>query len=161
MLVASLFIFLGTFFTDISFNFFGLRSPGFAVVVGGMGTLFFGYAFFFMLKRFLFPKGALVITPVGIINRTNALGSRHIIAFEEMKKAKLERVNSSSNIGISLYDEEKYLKNLPWLKRKASEINQRYFNTSIISLDVPPISKERLNELIDIINERIENAQQP
>ncbi len=136
----------------------GIVSPELAVLAGGVGTLFFGYGFFFLLKRFLFPKGALVINEKGIINRTNAIGSSHVIPFEDMKKARLEMVNSSPNIGIELHDDEKYLKSLPFLKRKASEINKNSFGTSIISLDAPIKTRERIHEIVDIINERIEKA---
>lgn len=158
MFGASLFLLLGTYFTDLNFRFMGIVSPGLAVLAGAVGTIFFGYAFFFILKRFLFPKGALVINSEGIINRTNAIGSKRVIPFTDMKKAKFEMVNSSPNIGIELYDEEKYLQNLPFLKRKASEINQNSFGTSIISLDAPIKDRERLHEIIDIINERIDRV---
>lgn len=158
MLGASLFLLFGSFFTDLNFRFMGIVSPGLAVLAGGVGTLFFGYGFFFLLKRFLFPKGALVINEKGIINRTNAIGSSHVIPFEDMKKARLEMVNSRPNIGIELHDDEKYLKSLPFLKRKASEINKNSFGTSIISLDAPIKTRERIHEIVDIINERIEKA---
>lgn len=158
MLGASLFILLGSAFGGLSFQLMGVRSPELALLVGGVGTLFFGYGFFFLLKRFLFPKGALVIQSEGIINRTNAIGTKRLIPFKDMKKAKLEMVNSSPKIGIVLHDDEKYLKTLPFLKRKASEINKNSFGTSIISLDVPIKSRERLEELIKILNERIEDA---
>lgn len=111
-----------------------------------------------MLKRFLFPKGALVINDKGIINRTNAIGSKEVIPFSDMKKAKMEIVNASANIGIELHDDDKYLKRLPFLKRKASEINRNSFGTSVISIDAPIESRERLLDIIDIINERIQKA---
>lgn len=158
MLGASLFLLLGVFFTDLNFRFFGIVSPGLALLAGGVGVLFFGYGFLFVLKRFLFPKGALVINDKGIINRTNVIGSKSVIPFTDMKKAKFEIVNASPNIGIELHDEEKYLNRLPFLKRKASEINKNSFGTSIISLDAPIESRVRIHEIIDIINERIEQA---
>ncbi len=65
----------------------------------------------------------------------------------------------SGNIGIELKDDRQYLESLPWLKRKTSEMNQRSFGTSVISLDVPVDSRERLEELTDIINERIERTE--
>ncbi len=159
MLGASLFLLIGALSTHFPFRFWGLQSDGLALLAGGFGTLFFGYAFFFLLKRFLFPKGALVITQEGLINRTNAIGSKEVIPFHTMKKAKVEIVNSSANIGIELKDDRQYLDRLPWLKRKASEINQRSFGMSVISLDVPVDSRERLEELVEIINERIEHTQ--
>ena len=158
MLGASLFLILGTFFTDLNFRFMGIVSPGLAILAGGVGTLFFGYGFLFALKRFLFPKGALVINDEGIINQTNAIGSKRVIPYEDMKKAKFEMVNSSPNIGIELHDDDKYLRSLPFLKRKASEINKNTFGTSIISLDAPIKSRERIHEIVDIINERIERT---
>lgn len=159
MFGASLFVLIGTLITDFPFRIFGIQSEGLGILAGGLGTLFFGFAFFYILKRFLFPKDALVITEEGIINRTNAIGSKKVIPFQSMKKAKVEIVNASGNIGIELKDEQQYLKNLPWLKRKASEINHRSFGTSIISLDVPVESRERLQELTDIINERIQRTE--
>lgn len=159
MLGASLFVLIGTLITDFPFRFWGIQYDGLGLLAGGVGTLFFGYGFFYILKRFLFPKGALVITEEGIINRTNAIGSKRVIPFHSMKKAKVEIVNASGNIGIELKDDQLYLESLPWLKRKASEMNQRSFGTSIISLDVPVDSRERLQELTDIINERIERAE--
>lgn len=159
MLGASLFLLFGSIMTDFPFRFWGVQSDGLALLAGGVGTLFFGYGFLFILKRFLFPKGALVITEEGIINRTNAIGTSNLISFHEMKKAKVEIVNSSGNIGIEFKDPQKYLDNLPWLKRKASEINHRSFGTSVLSLDVPVESRERLEELVQIINERIELVQ--
>lgn len=158
MFGASLFLLLGAYFTDLNFRFMGIVSPGLAVLAGSVGTLFFGYAFFFILKRFLFPKGALVINAEGIINRTNAIGTKQVIPFKDMKKAKLEMVNSSPNIGIELHDEEKYLQNLSFFKRKASEINKNSFGTSVISIDAPIKERERIHEIIEIINERIERA---
>lgn len=159
MFGASLFLLIGSLTTDFPFRFWGVQSDGLALLAGGFGTLFFGYAFFFILKRFLFPKGALVITEEGIINQTNAIGTKKVIPFHSMKKAKVEIVNASGNIGIELKDDQEYLDSLPWLKRKASEINHRSFDTSVISLDVPVDSRERLQELTDIINERIEYAE--
>lgn len=159
MFGASLFVLIGSLTTNFPFRILGIQSEGLGLLAGGFGTLFFGYAFFFILKRFLFPKDALVITDEGIINRTNAIGTKKVIPFHSMKKAKVEIVNASGNIGIELKDEQLYLDSLPWLKRKASEINQRSFGTSIISLDVPVDSRERLQELTDVINERIERAE--
>lgn len=158
MFGASLFLLIGTLVTDFPFRFWGVQSDGLALLAGGVGTLFFGYAFFFILKRFLFPKNALVINEEGIINRTNAIGTKNVIPFRDMEKAKMEIVSSSANIGIVLKDDEKYLKSLSWLKRKASEVNYRSFGTSVISLDVPVDSREQLKELVVIINERIEMA---
>ena len=158
MLGASLFLLLGVFYTNLNFRFMGIISPGLTVLAGGVGTLFFGYGFFFVLKRFLFPKGALVINDKGIINQTNAIGSKEVIPFSDMKKAKMEIVNASANIGIKLHDDDKYLKRLPFLKRKASEINRNSFGTSVISIDAPIESRERLLDIIDIINERIQKA---
>ncbi|HZK22957.1 MAG TPA: STM3941 family protein [Atopostipes sp.] len=159
MFGASLFVLIGSLVRDFPFRIFGLQSEGLGILVGGFGTLFFGFAFFYILKRFLFPKGALVITEEGIINRTNAIGSNRVIPFTWMKKAKVEIVNASGNIGIELKDDRQYLESLPWLKRKTSEMNQRSFGTSVISLDVPVDSRERLEELTDIINERIERTE--
>lgn len=160
MFGASLLLLLGGMFTDYQFNFMGIRSKGFAVFAGVLGTVFFGYAFFFLSKRFLFPKGALIINEEGIINQTNAIGTKQVIPFSEMKKAKIEMVNAKANIGIELLDNEKYTARLPWLKRKATEINHNQFNTSIISLEVPVESREELKEIVDIINQRIEKAKQ-
>lgn len=158
MFGASIFLLLGSLYTAFPFRFWGIQSDGLALLAGGVGTLFFGYAFFFIFKRFLFPKGALIVSEKGVINRTNAIGSKRVIPFSEMKSAEIEIVNGSANIGIDLVDDEKYLTKLPWLKRKASEINHRLFGTSIISLDVPVKTREELKELVSLINERIEKA---
>lgn len=158
MFAASLFVLFGSVFTEMPFRFFGLESAGMGLLAGGLGSLFFGYGFFFLWKRFVFPDGALVISSVGIVNRTNALGTRQLILFQDMKEAKFEMVQASPNIGIVFYDNEKYLMSLPFLKRKASEINHHTFKTSVLSLDVPVRSRERVHELVDIINERIERS---
>lgn len=159
MFGASLWLVYAGLFTDFRLAQMGRATSGFSILVGGFGVLFFGYAFFYILSRFLFPKGALIINEEGIIDHTNAIGSKKIIRYEDMKEAKLEMINSGPQIGINLTNEQDYLDRLPWLKRKASEINKKYFGTSTVSLNVPVESRERLHELIAIINERCEMVQ--
>src|SRR5690625_2685144 len=91
-----------------------------------------------------------------MIDKTNAIGSIEVISYLNMKKAKLELVNATPNIGIGLYNEEEYLDSLPFIKRKAQEINKKNFGTSMVSMSVPHESREELHEIIHIINERIE-----
>lgn len=160
MFGASLFVLLGTLFFDLTFRVLGMPSTGLGLLAGGVGTIFFGYAFFFSLNRYFNNRGALVITPEGIINRTNAIGTKDVIPFSDMEKAQYEMIQGNPQIGIKLYDHEKYLNSLPWLKRKTVEINHNSFGTSIISLDVPTDSRDELHELVDIINHRIELAQE-
>lgn len=158
MFGASLYVLLGSIFSATPFRVFGIPSQGLGLLAGCLGTLFFGYGFFFILRRFLFPKGALVITAEGIINQTNAIGTNQVIPFHDMEEAKLEIVNAKPHIGISMIDDAQYLQRLPWLKRKAAEINHNKFDMSILSLDAPINTREELNEVIEIINERIQNS---
>src|SRR5699024_8742270 len=81
------------------------------------GCSFFGYSFFYVLYRFIFPKNSLVINDRGIINQTNVLGSKENIPFETMKTAKLENIHGKQYIGIKLYNEEEYLDRLSVFKR--------------------------------------------
>lgn len=156
MFGASLFVLLGSLFTEFPFQIMGLRSTGLGLFAGVLGTIFFGYGFIYLFRRFLFPKNALIINAEGIINRTNALGMKEVIPFTIMKKAVAEKGNVKGNIGIELHDEKAYLEQLPWLKRKTTEINHNSFGTSIISLDVPVDSRAERQKIIDIINERIQ-----
>lgn len=158
MLGASLYLLLGAVFPKMPFNVIGPNLRGLGFLAGGFGTVFFGYAFHFILRRFLFPKGALVISPDGIINRTNALGSKQKIPFSEMKSAQLEIIHSKPHIGIQLVDNERYLERFSFLKRKAIQINHQYFGMSMLSMDVPVQTREELFMLIHTINERIEQA---
>ena len=57
MFGASLFVLIGSLVRDFPFRILSLQSEGLGILVGGFGTLFFGFAFFYILKRFLFPKG--------------------------------------------------------------------------------------------------------
>lgn len=159
MFGASLWLLYAGLFTDFRLALMGPATSGVSILAGGIGTLFFGYAFFYILYRFLFPKGALIINDKGIIDKTSALGSRKVIPYENMEEAKLEMVNSSPQIGINLKDDQVYYDSLPWLKRKTAEINKKHFGTSTISLNVPVDSRAHLNELIDIMNERREIIQ--
>ncbi|HLR92280.1 MAG TPA: STM3941 family protein [Atopostipes sp.] len=156
MFAASVFLLYLGLETDFILPQIGLATSTFSILAGGFGTLFFGFAFLFILYRFIFPKGALIITDRGIFDNTNAIGSKELIPFEGMKNAKLEIINATPCIGIDLHNEEDYLKKLPTIKRKAHELNKKYFKTSVISLNVPHESREELLEIIDIINERIE-----
>lgn len=159
MFGASLWLVYAGLFTDFRLPQLGPATSGFSILVGGIGVLFFGYAFFYLFYRFLFPKGALIINDKGIIDNTNAIGSKEVIRYEHMEEAKLEMINSGPQIGINLTNEQEYFDRLPWLKRKASEINKKHFGTSTVSLNVPVASRERLLELIAIINERREIVQ--
>lgn len=159
MVGASLWLLYAGLFTNFTLPQMGPATGPFSVLVGGIGTLFFGYAFFFILYRFLFPKGALIINEEGIIDRTTAIGSKDIIRFEKMEEAKLEIHNSTPYIGINVTNEAEYLESLPWIKRKAQSINKEKFGMSMVTINAPVESRERLHELIDIINERIEITQ--
>lgn len=156
MFGASVFLLYLGMFTDFTLSTMGQATGPFSILIGSIGTLFFGYAFFFILYRAIFPKGALIINDRGIIDNTNAIGSKEVIPFGNMKEAKLEQVNATPNIGIDLYNEEEYLDSLPFIKRKAQEINKKNFGTSMVSMSVPHESREELHEIIHIINERIE-----
>jgi hypothetical protein len=159
MFGASVWLVYAGLFTNFQLPQMGPATGFFSILVGGFGVLFFGYAFFYILYRFLFPKGALIINADGIIDNTNAIGSKEVIRFEHMKEAKLEIIQATPQIGINLTNEQEYLNTLPWLKRKAQAINKKYFGTSTVSLNVPVESRERLEELIDTINARREFVQ--
>lgn len=61
--------------TDFILSLIGQATNMIMIICGSMGVLFFGYSFFYVLYRFIFPKNALVINDRGIINQTNVLGS--------------------------------------------------------------------------------------
>lgn len=148
-------LYLGLF-TDFTIQLMGSATGPISIFVGSIGSLFFGYAFYFILRRALFPENALIITDKGIIDNTNAIGTKELIPFKNMKKAKLELISGIPNIGIELYNDEQYFEKLPFIKRKAQEINKKFFGSSTVSMTVPHDSREELHEIIDIINERIE-----
>lgn len=159
MFGASLFLLYLGLFKDFRLASMGPATGPFSVLVGTIGTLFFGYGFFYIMRLYLFPKNALVITDTGIINNTNAIGTKEVIPFTDMKKAELEIINASPHVGITLYDDEKYFNSLSFFKRKAAEINKKHFGTSAISMSVPHEKREELHEIVNIINERIEITQ--
>src|SRR5690625_127032 len=142
--------------TDFILSLIGQATNMIMIICGSMGVLFFGYSFFYVLYRFIFPKNALVINDRGIINQTNVLGSKENIPFETMKTAKLENIHGKQYIGIKLYNEEEYLDRLSVFKRILQESNQKNFGTSIISMSVPTGSEEDLHKIVELINERIE-----
>lgn len=152
----SIFLLYLGLFTDFTLSIMGQATSVVGVLAGGFGTTFFGYTFFYILYRAVFPEDALTINDKGIINKTNALGSKKVIPFENMEKAKLEIIHSTPHVGINLYNEEEYLENLSYFKRILQEINRKNFGTSIISMNVPHKSREELHQVIDIINDRIE-----
>lgn len=76
-----------------------------------------------------------------------------------MKQAKIEVINEEVNIGLDLTNEEKYLNSLPFIKRKLQTINKNNFGTSVVSMSVPHDSRDELEEIVEIINERIEKVQ--
>lgn len=155
MVGASLWLLYAGLFTNFTLPQMGPTTGPFSVIIGGIGTLFFGYAFLYLLYRFLFPKGALIINEEGIIDRTTAIGSKEMIRYENMEKAKLEIHNATPYIGINVTNEAEYLESLPWIKRKAQTINKDKFGMSMVTINAPVENRERLHELIDIINERI------
>ena len=142
--------------TDFILSLIGQATNMIMIICGSMGVLFFGYSFFYVLYRFIFPKNALVINDRGIINQTNVLGSKENIPFETMKTAKLENIHGKQYIGIKLYNEEEYLDRLSVFRRILQESNQKNFGTSIISMSVPTGSEEDLHKIVELINERIE-----
>lgn len=148
-------LYLGMY-TDFTLTMIGQATNIVTILFGSIGTLFFGYIFFFVFYRFIFPENALVINDRGIINLTNVLGSREIIPFERMKIAELEKIHGKLYIGIKLYNEEEYLERLPFFKRILQETNQKNFGTSIVSMNAPTTSREELCQIVEIINERIE-----
>lgn len=159
MFGASLLLLYLGLFTDFRLASMGPATGPFSVIVGTIGSIFFGYGFFYIMRIYLFPKNALVITDTGIINHTNAIGSKEVIPFTDMKKAELEIINATPHVGITLYDDEKYFNGLSFFKRKAAEMNKKYFGTSAVSMSVPHEKREELHEIVDIINERIEMTQ--
>lgn len=148
-------LYLGLF-TDFTLSIVGSVTSIVSILGGGFGTNFFGYAFFYLSYRLIFPEDALIINDKGIIDKTNALGSKEVISFENMKNAKLEIIHTTPHVGISLYNEEDYLEKLPIFKRILQEINQKNFGTSVISMNVPHESREELQQIVNIINDRTE-----
>ena len=149
-----LLLYLGLF-TNLRLSMMGSATSSYSILIGSIGSLFFGYAFFFILYRFLFPKGAMIINDKGVIDQTSAIGSKHVIPYEHMENVKLEIIHQTPYIGITL-NNDPYINNLPWIKRKTKEINEKYFGTSMVSINPPVESREHLLELIDLINERRE-----
>lgn len=159
MFGVSIWLLYAGLFMDLELPILGQTTSFVNIVVGGMGTLFFGYAFFQIIFRAFFTKSALIITDEGIINNTNAVGSKQIIYFNDMKQAKIEVINEEVNIGLDLTNEEEYLNSLPFIKRKLQTINKNNFGTSVVSMSVPHDSRDELEEIVEIINERIEKVQ--
>lgn len=89
MFGASLFLLYLGLFTDYRLALMGPATGPMSIIFGSIGSLFFGYAFFFILRRVLFPQNALVITDKGIVDQTNGLGTKNIIPFSNMREAKL------------------------------------------------------------------------
>ena len=148
-------LYLGLY-SDFTLFFLGQVTSLITALCGGLGVMFCGYTFSYILYRLVDPKDVLIINDRGIINQTNVLGSKAIIPFEIMKVAKIDKVHGKLYIGINLYNEAEYLENLPVFKRILQETNRKNFGMSLISVSAPTDSKEDLHQIVKIINERIE-----
>src|SRR5699024_3844811 len=87
MLRISLYLLYLGLFTNFTIPLMGSATGPISIFAGSIGSLFFGYAFCFILRRALFPENALIILDKGIIDNTNAIGTKELIPFKNMKKA--------------------------------------------------------------------------
>src|SRR5699024_3371495 len=100
MFGASVFLLYLGMFTDFTLSTMGQATGPFSILIVSIGTLFFVYAFFFILYLSIFPKDTIIINDRGIINSTKETGFKEVFPFVYTKKAKIDMENATPNIAI-------------------------------------------------------------
>lgn len=88
------------------------------------GVFFFGYAGIFFIKRMKKNKEMLIINNKGITDKTSAI-SLGFIPWEEIEDAYIGSSVGNEFIELKIRNEEKYLKNLPFLKKLLINANKK------------------------------------
>lgn len=124
------------------------------IIIGIIGTTFFGVCFFYIIKRALNHKPLLIIGEEGITDTSNA-SSIGFVAWEEIESVSVIRVLTQKFIGITVYDIDKLMNGSSTMKQKAIKAN--------LKLKYPPISislntaDAKISEVLSIIQNRLEN----
>jgi hypothetical protein len=128
----------------------------FYIIIGIIGTAFFGYCFFYIIKRATNNKPLLIISETGITDISNA-SSIGFVPWEEIKSVSIIKVLSQKFIGITVYDLDKLINGLPLFKRIIIMAN--------LKLKYPPInitlstSNMELSEVLSLMQNQLHNRQ--
>ena len=109
------------------FNYF-LPFPGVSGIIAKtafvIGVPFFGYAAFYHLKRLKSPDPVLIVDETGITDKTSAIAFG-FIPWADIEGVYLDGILGNVFIELIINDEEKYLRDLNWLKRCTVKINKK------------------------------------
>ncbi|MBX4262370.1 hypothetical protein KTC96_06335 [Clostridium estertheticum] len=130
-----------------------IKINSFYIIIGIIGTAFFGVCFFYIIKRALSHKPLLIVGEDGITDMSNAT-SVGFVAWEEIEFVSVRRVLTQKFIGITVYDIDKLMKRIPTSKQNAIKAN--------IKFKYPPISiplntaDMKFNKVLSLIQDRLQ-----
>ncbi len=115
-----------------------------------IGILFFGYGGFYFLKRMKTNKEMLIINKEGITDNTSAI-SLGFIPWEEIEDIYVDGVLGNNFIELKIKNEEKYLKNISFIKKMLINSNKKMGHQIVcITLNTTNYS---INEVLEKIKE--------
>lgn len=124
------------------------------IIIGIIGTTFFGVCFFYIIKRSLDHKPLLIIGEHGITDMSNA-SSVGFVAWKEIESVSVRRVLTQKFIGITVYDIDKLMNGISAMKQNAIKVNMK-FKYPPISITLNTADME-FNEVLSIIQNRFKN----
>lgn len=125
----------------------------FVKIFFAFGFLFFGYAFFYLLKRAKFGKDILIVDDKGITDNSSALAFG-FIPWRDIENIYIDRFFCNQFIEIVLKNEEQYLKKLRGLKKLAVLVNKKKHSAVCITLNTTGISpKELLPKILEMFKQ--------
>lgn len=125
------------------------------IIIGIIGTTFFGVCFFYIIKRASNHKPLLIIGEEGITDMSNA-SSVGFVAWKEIESVSVRRVLTQKFIGITVYDIDKLMNGISPMKQNLIKANLK-FKYPPISISFNTADTE-FGEVLSIIQNRLENC---
>lgn len=124
-------------------------------VIFVFGTLFFGYAFFYILKKGKEGKDILIVDDRGITDHSSAVAVG-FIPWADINRIYMDSVMGNKFIEIEINNEEQYLSKLSGIKKAAVFSNKKMGHQIVcITLNTTGISPE---SVLPKIQERFEKV---
>ncbi|MGF6905973.1 STM3941 family protein [Fusobacterium sp. PH5-44] len=131
-------------------------------IVGGIGTLFFGFGIILFGKNFFSPQEILIIDESGIYNNIKE-NSLEFVPWSDIKNFSIDPVvvgnmGNVNNflISVNLKDEDKYIKTATGVRQKLMNANKR-LGYAIYSINLTGADKKR-EDVLYILNEFLKRS---
>ncbi len=124
------------------------------VMIGIMGTIFFGFCFLFILKRFIFPKAILMVDSRGITDHSSAT-SVGLIPWEEIEDVFMTQTFNQEFITIKLNNTATRLSEKNFVRSIFNKCNTALYSEGQICITLQS-TRADINEVLKIILERFD-----